>query len=189
MSCSITLGGVAAPSRLRATPARARRSSRASRVVVRAAASDDDADVTSGFTPAKALSFLCPLLKVFSGGDAAIPPKPRPRGGHQRLCVHLRLPFGTTVDPECAARDPCVRPLRKDNPVRVRGVSLLPSRPQGAHAFRPHRRGSSCPKDARTHRAQVQTLGEQSFPFLVDENTGVSMYESEDIVRCLYPVW
>ena len=187
MSCSIALGGVAAPSRLRATPARARRSSRASRVVVRAAASDDDADVTSGFTPAKALSFLCPLLKVFSGGDAAAPRNRVLEVATSGFASISRLPFGTTVDPECAARDPSSVPSGKIILYEFEACPFCRRVREALTQLDLTVEVRPCPKDARTHRAQVQTLGgKQSFPFLVDENTGVSMYESEDIVRYLY---
>ena len=49
-----------------------------------------------------------------------------------------------------------------------------------------------CPKGVPgaplgAHRAEVLALGgKETFPFLVDPNTGEAMYESEDIVRYLY---
>ena len=47
-----------------------------------------------------------------------------------------------------------------------------------------------CPKDAVRHRAAVQAAsGKQQFPFLVDENTGRAMHESDAIVRYLYETY
>lgn len=43
-----------------------------------------------------------------------------------------------------------------------------------------------CPKDGRRFRPKVQTLGgKQQYPFLVDPNTGVRLYEAADIVAYL----
>lgn len=44
-----------------------------------------------------------------------------------------------------------------------------------------------CPKGGTRFRPEVERLGgKQQFPFLVDENTGVRMYESRDIVDYLF---
>lgn len=44
-----------------------------------------------------------------------------------------------------------------------------------------------CPKDSRIHRGIVESLGGKlQFPFLVDPNTGVQLYESDAIVKYLY---
>ncbi|EFJ28502.1 hypothetical protein SELMODRAFT_93757, partial [Selaginella moellendorffii] len=44
-----------------------------------------------------------------------------------------------------------------------------------------------CPKGSRVHRAFVKSSGgKEQFPFLLDPNTGVSMYESSDIVNYLF---
>jgi anaphase-promoting complex subunit 7 len=43
-----------------------------------------------------------------------------------------------------------------------------------------------CPKGGRRHREALRALGgKEQFPFLVDPNAGVSMYESSDIVAHL----
>ena len=47
-----------------------------------------------------------------------------------------------------------------------------------------------CPKGSPTYRAIVQKLGgKEQFPFLVDSNTGVSMYESDDIIQYLFDTY
>eukprot|EP00638_Chattonella_subsalsa_P002113 CAMPEP_0117757654 /NCGR_PEP_ID=MMETSP0947-20121206/14869_1 /TAXON_ID=44440 /ORGANISM="Chattonella subsalsa, Strain CCMP2191" /LENGTH=281 /DNA_ID=CAMNT_0005577607 /DNA_START=223 /DNA_END=1068 /DNA_ORIENTATION=- len=41
-----------------------------------------------------------------------------------------------------------------------------------------------CPKDGPTYRPKVEEMGGKAqFPYLVDPNTGVSMYESDDIIK------
>jgi anaphase-promoting complex subunit 7 len=131
---------------------------------------------------------LCPLLKVFSGGDAAAPRNRFLEVATSGLASVSRLPFGVTVQPECAAR-PAERSPAK--PIIVyefeacpfcRRVRETATQLDLALVVKP------CPKDAATHRDEAFALGNTSrtFPFLVDENTGVVMNESEDICRYLW---
>ena len=47
-----------------------------------------------------------------------------------------------------------------------------------------------CPKGGKRFRAKVKKMGGKSqFPYLVDPNTGKSMYESDDIVRYLFATY
>ncbi|KAI4388892.1 hypothetical protein MLD38_001181 [Melastoma candidum] len=47
-----------------------------------------------------------------------------------------------------------------------------------------------CPKGSIRHREIVKRLGgKEQFPFLVDPNSGISMYESGDIVKYLYQTY
>ncbi|EFJ30394.1 hypothetical protein SELMODRAFT_409277 [Selaginella moellendorffii] len=49
------------------------------------------------------------------------------------------------------------------------------------------RRLYPCPKGSRVHRAFVKSSGgKEQFSFVLDPNTGVSMYESSDIVNYLF---
>jgi glutaredoxin len=44
-----------------------------------------------------------------------------------------------------------------------------------------------CPKNGTRYRPRVEELGgKRMFPYLVDPNTGTSMYESDDIIAYLY---
>ena len=44
-----------------------------------------------------------------------------------------------------------------------------------------------CPKGGQKYRKIVQEKGgKQQFPFLVDENSGVALYESQDIIHYLF---
>ena len=66
---------------------------------------------------------MCPLLKVFSGGDAAAPRNRFLEVATSGLASVSRLPFGVTVQPECAAR-PAERSPAKPIIVYERGVSF-----------------------------------------------------------------
>lgn len=47
-----------------------------------------------------------------------------------------------------------------------------------------------CPKGGDRYRSVMRELGgKEQFPFLVDENTGVKLYESEDIVDYLFSTY
>lgn len=47
-----------------------------------------------------------------------------------------------------------------------------------------------CPKDGMRFRPQVRDMGgKEQFPYLVDANTGVAMYESVDIVEYLHTTY
>lgn len=47
-----------------------------------------------------------------------------------------------------------------------------------------------CPKGGRRYRPEVGARGgKEQFPWLVDPNTGVEMYESDDIVRYLFETY
>lgn len=47
-----------------------------------------------------------------------------------------------------------------------------------------------CPKNATRNREVVQQLGgKQQFPFMVDENNGKQLYESDEIVKYLYQTY
>ncbi len=47
-----------------------------------------------------------------------------------------------------------------------------------------------CPKNGERYRPQViERSGRVSFPYLVDPNTGVAMYESDDIIQYLYDTY
>ena len=145
-------------------------------------------ETSLGHRAESVLSALCPLLKVFSGGDAAAPRNRFLEVATSGLASVSRLPFGVTVQPECAAR-PAERSPAK--PIIVyefeacpfcRRVRETATQLDLALVVKP------CPKDAATHRDEAFALGNTSrtFPFLVDENTGVVMNESEDICRYLW---
>ena len=191
MTTAVALGVTPACPRAHLAPRRASRArgpARSRAIVPRAGADDDGAKPASATGPNSVLSALCPLLKVFSGGDAAAPRNRFLEVATSGLASVSRLPFGVTVQPECAAR-PAERSPAK--PIVLyefeacpfcRRVRETATQLDLALVVKP------CPKDAATHRDEAFALGNTSrtFPFLVDENTGVVMNESEDICRYLW---
>ena len=88
--------GIAAvrPSRKAKRPASRRRL-----LTARAAGSNEDKP-----TAQSVLSFLCPLLKAFGGGDAAAPRNRTLEVATSGFASIARLPFGSKVDEACIAR-------------------------------------------------------------------------------------
>ena len=151
------------------------------------------ADETEKPTARSVLSFLCPLLKVFGGGDAAAPRNRTLEVATSGFASIARLPFGSKVDEACIARpagavpkDPIILYEFEACPF-CRRVREALSQLDLTVEVRP------CPKDAVKHRTEVEALGGKlTFPFLVDPNTEAGkggMYESEDICRYLYATY
>jgi anaphase-promoting complex subunit 7 len=139
------------------------------------------------------LSFLCPLLKVFGGGDAAAPRNRTLEVATSGFASIARLPFGSKVDEACIARPAGAVPKE---PIILYEFEACPFCRRVREALsqldltvevRP------CPKDAVKHRTEVEAMGGKlTFPFLVDPNTEAGkggMYESEDICRYLYATY
>ena len=158
-------------------------------LVTRAAAADDDEKPTAR----SVLSFLCPLLKVFGGGDAAAPRNRTLEVATSGFASIARLPFGSKVDEACIARPAGAVPKE---PIILYEFEACPFCRRVREALsqldltvevRP------CPKDAVKHRTEVEAMGGKlTFPFLVDPNTEAGkggMYESEDICRYLYATY
>ena len=158
-------------------------------LVTRAAGADDDEKPTAR----SVLSFLCPLLKVFWGGDAAAPRNRTLEVATSGFASIARLPFGSKVDEACIARPAGAVPKE---PIILYEFEACPFCRRVREALsqldltvevRP------CPKDAVKHRTEVEAMGGKlTFPFLVDPNTEAGeggMYESEDICRYLYATY
>ena len=195
MTTAVALGVTPTCPRTRPAP---RRSSRArgpasSRAIVPRAGPDDESAKPASFSGSNSvLRALCPLLKVFSGGDAAAPRNRFLEVATSGLASISRLPFGVTVQPECAAR-PAERSPAK--PIVLyefeacpfcRRVREIATQLDLELVVKP------CPKDAVTHRDESFALGntKRTFPFLVDENKeGVFMNESEDICNYLWDAY
>ena len=157
-------------------------------LVTRAAGADDEKP-----TARSVLSFLCPLLKVFGGGDAAAPRNRTLEVATSGFASIARLPFGSKVDEACIARPAGAVPKE---PIILYEFEACPFCRRVREALsqldltvevRP------CPKDAVKHRTEVEAMGGKlTFPFLVDPNTEAGkggMYESEDICRYLYATY
>ena len=137
-------------------------------LVTRAAGADDDEKPTAR----SVLSFLCPLLKVFGGGDAAAPRNRTLEVATSGFASIARLPFGSKVDEACIARPAGAVPKE---PIILYEFEACPFCRRVREALsqldltvevRP------CPKDAVKHRTEVEAMGGKlTFPFLVDPNT------------------
>ena len=171
------------------TPRKASRGTTGRRsLVTRAAAADDEKP-----NARSVLSFLCPLLKVFGGGDAAAPRNRTLEVATSGFASIARLPFGSKVDEACIARPAGAVPKQ---PIILYEFEACPFCRRVREALsqldltvevRP------CPKDAVKHRTEVEAMGGKlTFPFLVDPNTEAGeggLYESEDICRYLYTTY
>ncbi|GAB2290325.1 hypothetical protein Dimus_024605 [Dionaea muscipula] len=143
----------------------------------------------SGNSSTSFLSFLCPLLKLFSSGD---PSQERNYGfevAASSLSSLTRFPWGSkslsstedveqigVVDPSIPLQlfefeaCPFCRRVREAMTELDLLIEVYP-----------------CPKGSTRHRKVVRRSGgKEQFPFLIDPNTGVSMYESGDIVKYLF---
>ncbi|KAM7473027.1 hypothetical protein LguiA_011210 [Lonicera macranthoides] len=136
------------------------------------------------------LSILCPLLKLFSGGDPSQERNYVLEEATSSLSSFARLPWGSrslssSLDNQAISRvvDP---PMRlqlfefEACPFCRRVREAMTELDISAEIY-------PCPKGSVRHREMVRTLGgKEQFPFLVDPNTGISMYESSGIVKYLF---
>ncbi|KAJ6693144.1 hypothetical protein OIU85_003955 [Salix viminalis] len=146
-------------------------------------------DGSSSSSTTSFLSFLCPLLKLFSGGDPSQERNYTLEVATSSLSTLARLPWGsrslfenlnnqetTTLDPPKPLQlyefeaCPFCRRVREAMTELDLSTEVYP-----------------CPKGSVRHREIVRKIGgKEQFPFLVDPNTGVSIYESGDIVKYLF---
>ncbi|CBI31360.3 hypothetical protein VitviT2T_029039 [Vitis vinifera] len=144
----------------------------------------------TGTTPSTSfLSVLCPLLKLFSAGDPSQERNYLLEVATSSLSTLSRFPWGsrslsdssqseeaTTVDPPTRLQlfefeaCPFCRRVREAITELDLSVEVYP-----------------CPKGSVRHREMVRRFGgKEQFPFLIDPNTGISMYESGEIVKYLF---
>ncbi|XP_064955925.1 uncharacterized protein LOC135607782 isoform X2 [Musa acuminata AAA Group] len=143
--------------------------------------------VGSGSPSTSFLSLLCPLLKFFGGGDpsqerneflevatSSLSSLARSPWGSKSLNNINNLESATSPQPYLQIYEfeacPFCRRVREAMTELDLTVEVYP-----------------CPKGSLRHRELVRSIGgKEQFPFLVDLNTGVSMYESNDIVKYLF---
>jgi glutaredoxin len=99
------------------------------------------------------------------------------------------MPHGVTVQPECV-----VRKTQPTKPIVLYEFEACPfcrRVRETATQLDLQLVVKPCPKDALTHRDEAMNNGNTkgTFPFLVDENTGTAMGESEDIARYLWATY
>ncbi|KAK9929923.1 hypothetical protein M0R45_026991 [Rubus argutus] len=150
------------------------------RFQIHANSGDSDAD-TNQSTSTSLLSFLCPLLKLFSAGDPSQERNFSLEVATSSLSTLARFPWGsrslsknldsqeiTTLDPPMRLQlfefeaCPFCRRVREAMTELDLSAEVYP-----------------CPKGSIRHRELVnRSGGKEQFPFLIDPNTGISMYES-----------
>ncbi|XP_008441154.1 uncharacterized protein LOC103485378 isoform X1 [Cucumis melo] len=136
------------------------------------------------------LSYLCPLLKLFAGGDPSRERNFTLEVATSSLSSLARLPWGSRT--------------LSDNSHSNRNIDLESLLPLQLYEFaeacpfcRRVREALTeldlsvevypCPKGSIRHRNIVKKYGgKEQFPFLIDPNTSTSLYESGDIVRYLF---
>ncbi|KAL2335805.1 hypothetical protein Fmac_010251 [Flemingia macrophylla] len=134
------------------------------------------------------LSFLCPLLKLFSARDPSQPRNFTLELATSSLASVSRFAWGTKSTAESSLNKevtsdvpfslqlfefeacPFCRRVREALTELDLSVEVYP-----------------CPKGSVRHREVVRkTGGKEQFPFLIDQKSGISMYESGDIVKYLF---
>ncbi|KAK4802306.1 hypothetical protein SAY86_000509 [Trapa natans] len=135
------------------------------------------------------LSVLCPLLRLFSGGDPSVDRNEILEVATSSLSTLVRFPWGSRS----------VLGMEKNQEATISGppMRLQIFEFEACPFCRRVREAMTeldlsveiypCPKGSARHRAMVRELGgKEQFPFMIDPNTGVSMYESGDIVKYLF---
>ncbi|XP_019176426.1 PREDICTED: uncharacterized protein LOC109171805 [Ipomoea nil] len=138
------------------------------------------------------LSFLCPLLKLFSGGDPSRDRNYLFEEATSSLSSLTRIAWGSRAQPgslnsgDSNAVDP---PLRlqlyefEACPFCRRVREAMTELDLSVEVY-------PCPKGSTKHREIVRKFGgKEQFPFLIDPNNGTSIYESGDIVKYLFQTY
>ncbi|CAN7124131.1 unnamed protein product [Brassica rapa subsp. narinosa] len=130
-------------------------------------------------------SVLCPLLKLFSGGDPSQQRNHALEVATSSLASIARLPWGSRVS-SMSTDVSSSPPLRlqlfefEACPFCRRVREAMTELDLSVEVY-------PCPKGSVRHRELVRRSGGQEmFPFLIDPNTDTSMYESGDIVKYLF---
>ncbi|KAJ6360578.1 hypothetical protein OIU77_004573 [Salix suchowensis] len=149
----------------------------------------DSSDGSSSSSTTSFLSFLCPLLKLFSGGDPSQERNYTLEVATSSLSTLARLPWGSRSlfenlnNQETTTSDP-------PKPLQLYEFEACPFCRRVREAMTELDLSTEvypCPKGSVRHREIVRKIGgKEQFPFLVDPNTGVSIYESGDIVKYLF---
>nr|CAB3484606.1 unnamed protein product [Digitaria exilis] len=180
------------PPRRASAPARARLPNRArARTLARArpptaGAAETEAASTSG-GGGSVLSFLCPLLKLLGGGDPSRERNDVVEVTTSSISSLARLPWGSKVATSSgenmysAIGAPTLQLYEFEAcPFCRRVREALTELDLSAEVY-------PCPKGSLRHREVVKKIGgKEQFPLLVDAATGVTMYESGDIVKYLF---
>ncbi|KAK2966451.1 hypothetical protein RJ640_005430 [Escallonia rubra] len=194
LSSLLTISIPASPSFLPRNKNRSASSLRSNRIRAKKSSADDvqfplQNDTTNPSTATSFLSLLCPLLKLFSGGDPSRDRSYMLEVVTSSLSTLARLPWGSrSLSSSLDSQDT----IRVDPPMRLQLFEF-----EACPFCRRVREAITeldlsvevypCPKGSVRHREVVRRIGgKEQFPFLVDPNTGISTYESSEIVNYLF---
>lgn len=144
----------------------------------------------SGNPSTSFLSFLCPLLKLFSGGDPSQERNEVLEVTTSSLSTLARFPWGSETVLHRHSSD--IQESTENTPVHLQlyEFEACPFCRRVREAMTELDLSTEvypCPKGSLRHRGMVRKIGgKEQFPFLVDPNTGISMFESGDIVKYLF---
>ncbi|KAK3144692.1 hypothetical protein QOZ80_4AG0316440 [Eleusine coracana subsp. coracana] len=147
----------------------------------------ETASTSGGGASSSVLSFLCPLLKLLGGGDPSQERNDVVEVATSSLSSLARLPWGSSVatnsgeNIDTATSAPTLQLYEFEAcPFCRRVREAMTELDLSAEVY-------PCPKGSLRHRDVVKTIGgKEQFPLLVDASTGVTMYESGDIVKYLF---
>uniref|UniRef100_A0A0D3ATA6 GST N-terminal domain-containing protein n=2 Tax=Brassica oleracea var. oleracea TaxID=109376 RepID=A0A0D3ATA6_BRAOL len=147
--------------------------------------SSSSSESTTSGNASSFLSVLCPLLKLFSGGDPSQQRNHALEVATSSLASIARLLWGSRVS-SMSTDVSSSPPLRlqlfefEACPFCRREREAMTELDLSVEVY-------PCPKGSVRHRELVRRSGGQEmFPFLIDPNTDTSMYESGDIVKYLF---
>ncbi|KAG8064631.1 hypothetical protein GUJ93_ZPchr0004g40139 [Zizania palustris] len=145
------------------------------------------AAVTSSNSSGSLLSFLCPLLKFLGGGDPSQERNDIVEVTTSSLSSLARLPWGSSVS---TSSENNVNPSASVPALQLYEFEACPFCRRVREAMTELDLSAEvypCPKGSLRHRDVVKKIGgKEQFPLLVDASTGVTMYESGDIVKYLF---
>ena len=129
------------------------------------------------------LAKFCPLLKLVGGSDLSKPRNVVLDTFFSGLASLARLPWGSEVSFLASSRSRI-----PERPIRLYEFEACPycRRVRETATFLDLEiEICPCPKEGTNRQEVFKQGGKEMFPFLSDENTGITMYESADIVRYL----
>lgn len=154
------------------------------------AQSDNPSSSSAGAQRQSFLSFLCPLLKLVGGTDPSAPRNDFLERTTSGISSLARFPWGSRVlsdITDLSNTREAVQPLQlyefEACPFCRRVREALTELDLSAEVY-------PCPKGSLYHRSFVRERGgKEQFPYLIDVNTGVNLYESGDIVKYLFKTY
>ncbi|KAG2282686.1 hypothetical protein Bca52824_053906 [Brassica carinata] len=147
--------------------------------------SSSSSESTTSGNASSFLSVLCPLLKLFSGGDPSQQSNHALEVATSSLASIARLLWGSRVS--SMSTDVSSSPPLRLQLFEFEACPFCRREREAMTELHLSVEVYPCPKGSVRHRELVRRSGGQEmFPFLIDPNTDTSMYESGDIVKYLF---